>query len=382
MVTLDQVGRTWNQISTGRAIESQGLSGPLLKTVLAQPTIPEVLQALDLLSGEIYASSVGLASMDAETIHRTLLTRLRTVGAPSPAALPLAYAPAPAFPAGVPPRRSLSVDLWGQGFGAWGHQSGQSVIGSASIDRTTGGFILGAETAFDTAWRIGMAGAYTQTSFDPTGRLSSGSLDGYHAALYGSGALGGFNLRGGATYARHELDADRSAVFVGFRDRAHGTLSLDSAGLFAEIGYPVRFASLTAEPIANLSYLHTGSGSFVEEAGAMALFGTTRSFDTLSSTLGLRLSGDLSGDGRLTGYSFLGWRHAFGDRLPETVNQFIAGGDPFLIIGAPVARDSLIAETGLDWAMTSFATLGLRYGGEFGDRNRSQSVRGQFTARF
>ena len=88
MITLDQVGRTWNQISTGRAVESQGLSGPLLKTVLAQPTIPEVLQALDLLSGEIYASAVGLASMDAETIHRTLLTRLRTVGAPSPAAGP------------------------------------------------------------------------------------------------------------------------------------------------------------------------------------------------------------------------------------------------------------------------------------------------------
>jgi len=85
----------------------------------------------------------------------------------------------------------------------------RGVTASASIDRTTGGFILGAETAFDTAWRIGMAGAYTQTSFDPTGRLSSGRLDGYHAALYGSGALGGFNLRGGATFTFvHEFQND------------------------------------------------------------------------------------------------------------------------------------------------------------------------------
>ncbi|MBM6582312.1 autotransporter outer membrane beta-barrel domain-containing protein [Microvirga sp. BT689] len=385
VITLDQVGRTWNQISTGRAIESQGLRGPLLATVLAQPTIPEVLLALDLLSGEAYASAVGVAAADADTIHRTLLARLRSAGGtPVPAAPagPLAYAPTSAFPAAPASARSLGVDLWGQVFGTWGHQGGRQDLGVAAIDTSTGGLILGAETAFDTAWRIGMAGAYTHTSFDVTGRLSSGSIDSYHAALYGSGAVGGFSLRGGATYARHEIDVSRSATFTGFSDRARGSLSPDSAGLFAEVGYPIRFGRLTAEPIANLSYLHTNSGSFVEEGGAMALNGTTRGFDTISSTLGVRLSGNLSGDGRLTGYSFLGWQHAFGDRLPMTVNGFIAGGDPFLIVGTPHDRDNLIVETGLDWAVTASATLGLRYDGQIGERDHSQSIRGQFTARF
>jgi outer membrane autotransporter protein len=384
-ITLDEVGRTWNQISTGRALESQGIAGPLLPVVLAQPTIPAVLRALDLLSGEAYATAVGIAAGDTEAIHQKLLARLRTAGAgAAPTTAPLAYAPpvgkAP-FPA-APRSPALLVDLWGQGFGTWGSRDGRDSLGLASIGRNTGGFILGAETSFDSAWRIGMAGAYTQTSFDLAERLSSGSIDSYHAALYGSGALGRFALRGGATYTRHELDVNRSAVLTGFSDEAHGSLSLDSAGLFAEIGYPLHFGRLTAEPIANLSYVHTGSGSFAEDGGAMALRGRTNGFDTAWTTLGVRLSGDLTGDGSLKANAMLGWRHAFGDRLPMTVNRFAAGGDPFLIVGNPDDRDSLVIETGLDWHVTSAMTLGVRYDGQYGAQDRRQSVLGHFTARF
>jgi outer membrane autotransporter protein len=349
-----------------------------------------VLRALDLLSGEAYATAVGLAAGDTETIHRTLLTRLRTTGpagiAAAPGAQPLAYAPAPAvtkapFPP-APRTPAMLVDLWGQGFGTWGSREGRDGLGVASADRTTGGFILGAETSFDTTWRIGMAGAYTQTSFDIVDRLSSGSIDSYHAALYGSGTWGGFALRGGATYTHHDLDVNRNAVMRGFSDEADGSLSLDSAGLFAEIGYPVRFGRLTAEPVASLSYVHTGRGSFTEDGGDMALRGRTNAFDTAWTTLGVRLSGDLTEDGRLKGYSLLGWRHAFGDVMPTTVNQFITGSDPFLIIGNPIDRDSLVVETGLDWFVTPAVALGVRYDGQYGSRDHSQSVRGQLTAQF
>lgn len=385
VVTLDEVGRTWNQISTGLALESQSMRGPLLPIVLAQPTIPEVLIALDLLSGEGYATATGLAAADTETIHRALLTRLRTMdgfalgAAPAPA--PTAYAATPAFPA-APRATGQTLDLWGQAFGNWSRNSGRTGLGLASIDSNTGGLILGAETTFDAVWRVGMAGAYTQTRFDLGGRLSSGTLDSYHAALYGSGAWGGFALRGGATYTRHDLDMSRRAAFTGFSDRASGGLGFDSAGAFAEIGYPVLIGRLTAEPVANLSYVHTGKGSFTEDGGSMALRGTTQAFDNASTILGLRLSGDLTDDGRLKGYSLIGWRHAFGDRLPMTDNQFLAGGDPFLIVGTPMDRDSLIVETGLDWFVTPAATLGLRYDGRYGETSNSQSVRGQFTAQF
>ena len=114
----------------------------------------------------------------------------------------------------------------------------------------------------------------------------------------------------------------------------------------------------------------------------MALNGTTRGYDTIASTLGVRLSGDLSGDGRLTGYSFLGWRHAFGDRLPLTVNQFTSGGDPFLIVGTPTERDSLIVGTGLDWAILPSTSLGVRYDAQLGEQDRIQSLRGELTVRF
>jgi outer membrane autotransporter protein len=274
------------------------------------------------------------------------------------------------------------VDLWGQGFGSWGSRDGSTGLGVASVDRTNGGFILGAETHFDAIWRVGMAGAYTHTGFDLADRLSSGGIDSYHAALYGSGALGGFNLRGGATYTRSEIDISRSAVFRGFSGDADGSLSIDGAGLFAEIGYPLPFGRLVAEPVANLSYVHTGGGSFAEDGNAMALRGRTNNFDTAWTTLGLRLSGNLTDDRALKATALIGWRHAFGDRLPTTLNQLGAGADPFLIIGNPIDRNSAVLETGLDWSIAAATTLGLRYNGEFGAQDRSQSVLGHFATRF
>ena len=43
-------------------------------------------------------------------------------------------------------------DLWGQGFGDWGHASGNG--NAASFDRSTGGFVLGGDVS-----TIGFAGA-------------------------------------------------------------------------------------------------------------------------------------------------------------------------------------------------------------------------------
>ena len=68
--------------------------------------------------------------------------------------------------------------VWGQGFGAFGRTRGDG--NAASMSRQISGFVLGADTRFDLGgvpggWRIGVAGGYTNTSLDITGRAASGA---------------------------------------------------------------------------------------------------------------------------------------------------------------------------------------------------------------
>ena len=46
----------------------------------------------------------------------------------------------------------------------------------------------------------------------------------------------------------------------------------------------------------------------------------------------------------------LGWRHVFGDVTPTSTLAFASAPSiPFAVAGAPIARDALAVEAGLDW---------------------------------
>ena len=65
-----------------------------------------------------------------------------------------------------------------------------------------------------------------------------------------------------------------------------------------------------------------------------------------------------------TARGMLGWRHAFGDVTPLSSFAF-AGSDSFTIAGAPIARDAMLVEAGFDVPLSSNATLGVSYAGQF-----------------
>jgi outer membrane autotransporter protein len=76
----------------------------------------------------------------------------------------------------------------------------------------------------------------------------------------------------------------------------------------------------------------------------------------------------------VTARGSLGWRHAFGDTAPTTTLAF-AGGSPFSIAGAPIAKSAAVVEAGLDFKLSNAATLGLSYGGQFGSGLKDHSAR-------
>ena len=55
---------------------------------------------------------------------------------------------------------------------------------------------------------------------------------------------------------------------------------------------------------------------------------------------------------------------------------------PFVIAGVPIARDSLLAEAGVDLAIGRNATLGVSYVGQIASNVQDHAAKGKFSWRF
>ena len=86
------------------------------------------------------------------------------------------------------------------------------------------------------------------------------------------------------------------------------------------------------------------------------------SFDTTYTTLGAHGSYILSAG--LTAQATLGWRYAFGDVTPMSTLAFQPGGAAFALAGSPIARNALVTELGVNYAIGPSATIGIAYSGQ------------------
>lgn len=66
---------------------------------------------------------------------------------------------------------------------------------------------------------------------------------------------------------------------------------------------------------------------------------------------------------------------------PEALLAF-AGGAPFAIAGAPIARDALALEAGLDIALSRKATLGMSYSGQIASGTQDHGLKANLTVSF
>lgn len=372
-------GFTPNQAGVGGGLDSLGSGNPVYDAVANLPTDNAVREAMDALSGETH-SSAGTVMIDASRYVRVAANdRVRQgfANTSSQASMALNYAPEQ----NVVKSRALGVSFWGQAFGSWGY----TATGGAGsrVDHSLGGFVLGGDVPVGDVWRIGLAGGYTSTSLTAKARSSSASIDNYTATLYGGAQFGAVGLRFGGTYGLHEVDATRDVVFPGFSNRLTSDYQARSAQLFGEVGYAKEFGVVALEPFAGLSYVRLDTDGFTERGGAAALTSFDSQDSTTYSTLGLRsaigiaLSDNRIVNARLT----LGWRHAFGDVSPDTRFAF-AGGQAFTVAGAPIDRDALVVDLGLDMDVAENANIGLSYSGQMSGNAQDHGVRANFIIAF
>ncbi len=193
-IDFHAVAQTRNQYTTADAVEALGAGHRLYSMVLGS-SVAGARQAFDALSGEAHASAATVAYEDGRLVREAILTRLRqpmSTTLPSLAQGSYSAAYARNLPGATPQPATVTPTfdtgrlalLWGEGFGSWGKV--RSNGNAASLDTSTGGFILGVDALVADSFRIGMAGGFTRTTFDIDGRLSSGSNESIFGALYGS----------------------------------------------------------------------------------------------------------------------------------------------------------------------------------------------------
>jgi outer membrane autotransporter protein len=358
--------------------------------------------ALNQLSGEVHASTAGVLVDESLYVRNAILGRLRqasyggdagmaalALGGPRTSfqdeafATLLAYGKSPIV-AKAPlraPAASPDVVFWAQGFGAWGRFDGDR--NAASVRRDLAGFFTGLDTRFGAGGRAGLAAGYTGSKNALDGR-GSATVDTAHAAAYGGWSFGALSLRAGGAAAFHSIDTDRSIAFQGFFDRATAGYQGRTGQIFGEAGYGFSFANVAVEPFAGAAWVHLKTDAAAERGGPAALSFAGTTFEVGYATLGLRAAGmiALANAMMLVPRATVAWQHAFGNVVPQAALAFQGAGTPFTISGVPIARDSALAEAGLDLAIGAHATLGLSYIGQLARNVQDHAAKGRFSWKF
>ncbi|MEI5681825.1 autotransporter domain-containing protein [Mesorhizobium sp. CCNWLW179-1] len=377
-VAYADVGNTFNQRSVGAAAEALGSINPIHDNILFL-TGQESRNAFDLLSGEIHASIHSAFVEDSHFVRDAAGERIRAAFSSVGASTVPVMAYGPEGPE-LAPATSENFAVWGSGFGAWGHLDGDD--NAARLDRSTGGFIAGGDAAIGESWRLGLLAGYSHTSIHVDDRASSGSSNNYHLGLYAGTQRGPLGFRSGLVYTWHRIETGRSVAFADFSDSLSADYHAGTFQAFGELGYRIDKTSVSFEPYANLAYVNFSADRFSEDGGAAALSGKDRSSDTTFTTIGLRASTTLTlGSVSTTARGGIGWRHAFGDVIPETAFAF-TGGSSFAVEGTPITKNAAVIEAGLDVKLTDKATIGLAYQGQLASDAQEHGFNAKLGVRF
>ncbi|MGV2899809.1 autotransporter domain-containing protein [Achromobacter sp. AGC78] len=373
-IAFADAARTGNQRAVANALDSLPSGNALHEYILTLPNgAPPA--AFNSLSGDAHAS-VTSSLMSSSSTPRTLpLSHLRAnLNAGMRPGAPTAQAGGTLSASALP--SSNAQPAWAELVGNW--QTQNATDNTAQVRQHTGGVFVGADHAVGNGWRVGGAVGYTDSKIRVDDRSSNADVSGYSAAIYGGKSFdagaGKLNLLVGTSYTWHDVSTERYATVAGASQKLTADYGASTTQLFTELGYAMPLSDRTTlEPFVGLAWSDLRSRSFSESGGSAALNGQSSSDKQTSSTLGMRAQTDFTlngAEGRLQ--ATLGWRHAFGDVLPQSTMAF-DGGQAFTVSGAPIARNAAVAELGAEVAVSKNASVGLNYSGQYGGGNREHA---------
>lgn len=246
----------------------------------------------------------------------------------------------------------------------------------------TQGLLLGADWQMNEHWRVGVMGGNSLT--DQKSRELDGDLESWHLGAYALRQIGPTSLRLGVTHNSHKGSSARRVDLFGFSDRPEGRYDAFTQQGFAQLGYNLGRADVRIEPFASLGYQRYQRDSFTEKGGRAALKVKGQSEENLSSTFGLRLAklNRLNNGMQLTPHLSAGWKHTYGEIYTETRQRLLSGGNDYSTYSAPLDRDKLMLDIGMDLKLSAPNTLRIGLMGEMGSDSRSHGITGQWRMSF
>jgi outer membrane autotransporter protein len=162
----------------------------------------------------------------------------------------------------------------------------------------------------------------------------------------------------------------------------------DTAEVFGEAGWRIAIAAPMAsaasvEPFLGVAGADLHTASFAETPGPASLVGGSESTGYGITTLGLRGDPTFFATAPLTMSGMIGWQHVYGGPTPNATFAFAsAPSTPFSIAGAPIARDALALELGLDRRLTANLKLGVYYSGLLSSSASDNAIKAKLEATF
>lgn len=356
-VTANQLGVATSADSLGI---NQGLPKPLTQLFPAQ-----VGAALDALSGELHAATPMALVESSRYLRDAALSR--SVGARAPGAGDAAV-----------------TGAWVQAIGGSGKLDGDA--NAARTQSNTSGLLVGADHQFAGGWQVGgLIGTGRTDSKQAQGRRARAEIDNTHLGAYVGNQWGGFGLRAGLGYTRHEVDSRRELAFAGFQDALTARYDAKTRQLFVEGAYRIGGAEAGLEPYLQLARVEVDVDGINEQGGAAALHGNVADTRTTIGTAGVRFDRGLKTAWQQESWLHVrggvGYRRASGDRN-QVANLALAGGSGYTVSGAAIADHAVVAELGLSAWLSPRNQLELGYNGQFGSESRDHGATARWSVQF
>ena len=191
--------------------------------------------------------------------------------------------------------------------------------------------------------------------------------------------------RGGWTHGSHDIKVDRRVVFSGVTDSLSAHYDATTKQAFVEAGYRFGTARWGVEPYAQFAQVRASADGFTEDGGAAALRGRTRDVRADLTTGGLRFDVNLRGSEQAQTWLGLrggvGYRKTGGELVPWT-DAALAGGERFIVQGAPVGSDAKLLELGVAARTSANSLLEVGYHGQYADEARDHGANLRWSVQF
>jgi uncharacterized protein with beta-barrel porin domain len=279
--------------------------------------------------------------------------------------------------------------IWGTGYGGSANWTGDASVGSASVTGRVSGFGAGLDYQINPNFLLGFAAGGGASSFSVQDRATSGTVDAYHAALYGAWRNQNFYASGILSYDRFNDQESRFSslpgvvlpasnfaggpyLVPGFLEKPSGSFDANALSGYGEVGYNARYGLLTATPFVGLEFSSLRTSRFTENnqglPSTIGLSYAARTATSLPSFVGLQLEGkgDLPNAMGLDLWARAAWKHE-SDPTRSTESAFIAApGFDFVIQGAQPPRDAAVTSIGAKLKLTKNAAIFGTFESQFG----------------